>query len=160
MAGDLAVSADTEFARFLCAQLIARQAVARAHAVCPPHALPQPPGQLENLAADLLELGFSPVEAAAPLSFDNGYEALGAAWVVSGSSLGNRAMLVRRRKQGLMNGNRFLSDPALAAYFAALLPVLDRTFEESEVASAVRGATLAFDAFEKAFFDCMLKTAA
>ena len=110
-----------------------------------------PPSQLDLLISDLGDFGFEPQPSEQSLSLTSSAEALGAAWVLAGSSLGNRAMLSRRRKAGLQGAERFLSDTRLASYFSELLRALDAEHEDREVREAISGALKTFTIFEAAF---------
>ncbi|WP_390550417.1 biliverdin-producing heme oxygenase [Qipengyuania sp. MTN3-11] len=114
---------------------------------CPPDL--EPPAQSPLIADDLSALGrdLPPPVPLAPL---DGADWRGIAWALGGSSLGNRAMLVRRRKLAASGPDRFLSDPAMPRYFRRLLPILERPVPSSQEEAAVAAALRVFDAFETA----------
>ena len=132
----------------------------RAFATLHPAEAGPPPVQTDLILADLAELGFvAPTASADPGLADN-FEALGAAWVVAGSSLGNRAMLARRRKAGLEGADRFLSDTTMPDYFGGLLPALEEPANHTQFASVVDGAHKTFQLFETAFAGQQFENAA
>lgn len=151
LAGSLPLTSDGTYALFLAAQYSARHAIEVAFGQVSPAGIAAPPPQCALLAEDLRSLGFKPLCKAAPLQFDDANEALGAAWVVSGSSMGNRAILARRHKLGLSGPERFLSDPGMPAYFRQLVPLLETTASASRLTSAISGAEKTFGLFENAF---------
>ncbi|MBX7458293.1 biliverdin-producing heme oxygenase [Qipengyuania sp. 1NDH17] len=149
--GHMPVSSENEYAAFLSAQFAARCAVERALAMQPPMGLAAPPSQAAALAQDLADLGVTPERMPHEFALDTPAAALGAAWVLAGSSLGNKAMLVQRGKTGSKGPERFLSDTGLARYFGGLLHVLDRPHSEADIAQAITGALATFALFEQAF---------
>lgn len=158
--GHMPVSSPHEYAAFLSAQFAARCAVERALAVQPPMGLASPPSQAAALAQDLADLGIAPERMSQEFILETPAAALGAAWVLAGSSLGNKAMLVQRTKSGAKGPERFLSDTSLARYFGGLLHVLDRPHSESDIAQATSGAEATFALFENAFAAARLEKAA
>lgn len=70
---------------------------------------------------------------------------------MAGSALGNRTMLSRRRKAGLHDAERFLSDTRLTTYFSELLGVLHAERDHAELDEAIQGALRTFAIFESAF---------
>lgn len=160
LVGHMPLSSQADYTAFLLAQSQARQLLDKAFAKQPPAFLPAPPVQAGLIAFDLRELGVEAPILVDQLSLDCAHASLGAAWALAGSSLGNRAMLVRREKAGLGGPVRFLSDPAMPLYFQRLLEVLGRPFAECEIAAAASGANVAFAAFERAFAAHMLEVAA
>ena len=110
-----------------------------------------PPSQVDLLLGDLREYGIEPQPIEQSLALTSSAEALGAAWVLAGSSLGNRAILSRRRKAGLQGPERFLSDTQLASYFSEVLRILDAEHDDWEVREAISGALKTFTIFEAAF---------
>ena len=145
-----ALSEGDDYARFLDTQYRARLPIERwigTNADAPP---PQTP----HIAADLVALGrtvpdLDPVadaELRQTLQRESA-GALGAYWVLAGSSLGNRAMLSRRRKLGREGPVAFLSDPAMPAYFKSLRPRLERVCGHAEAQPAIQAAKLTFERF-------------
>ncbi|MBY6127805.1 biliverdin-producing heme oxygenase [Qipengyuania aquimaris] len=159
-AGSLPLTCDHDYSIFLKAQYSARAAMERAFAHTPPADIQAPPAQTPHLARDIASLGrVLPVSAEAP-RFDNPLEALGAAWVIAGSSLGNRTLLARRRKAGLSGADTFLSDPSMPDYFRSLLAVIEAADPSSSLEPATRGALTCFALFEGAFADHLMEQAA
>lgn len=112
------------------------------------------------IAADLAVLDAAPPVPEGFLRFKTSDEALGAAWVVAGSSLGNKAILNRRRKIGLVTADSFLSDDALPSYFRRLLAVIERPASAERLNEAINGAIAAFAEFEGAIAAHVLEQAA
>lgn len=141
--GDLALGDEADYAVFLRIQYLAH---APLEAWLAEH-LPaeyRPPAQSRLLEDDLAALGRliaqPPARFAAPAQ-----GALGAAWVVAGSSLGNRAILAQRRKKGLDGPHSFLSCSRLPHYFKHLLGIMDSADDPQ---CAVAGAKAVFAWFE------------
>ena len=107
----------------------------------------QPPPQTGLIAADLEELGRSVPEAGPRFLPQHLGEAIGIAWVLAGSSLGNKTVL--KRRIGFDGGcaTRFLSDPAMPAFWSSLRGRLARPADAETSAFAVEGAQRAFDHF-------------
>lgn len=145
------VSSKNEYASFLSAQFAARCAVERALAMQPPMGLAAPPSQIAALSQDLADLGIRPERLSKEFTLDTPAAALGAAWVLAGSSLGNKAMLVQRGKMASEGPERFLSDASLARYFGGLIHVLDRPHSQADILEAIAGALATFAVFERAF---------
>lgn len=151
MFGEAPVSNDGGYATFLSAQYSARKTVGNALDRQPPEGLGAPPAQIDLLLSDLYDLGVKPCSTQSSFRLDSPAEALGAAWVMAGSALGNRTMLSRRRKAGLHDAERFLSDTRLTTYFSELLGVLHAERDHAEVDEAIEGALRTFAIFESAF---------
>lgn len=145
--GGLPVGDDTSFARFLTIQYASRRYLDAGFSDDQPAQVGAPPSQIDLIARDLHALGSEPVEIAGSASFGSTAAALGAAWVLSGSTMGNRAMLAQRRKLCLDHADAFLSDPRMPAYFRSLLPLLAGEFDRIEQDQMIDGATLAFTVF-------------
>lgn len=158
--GHLPMASDRDYAAFLSAQHSARSAVERALAAMPPASLSAPPSQLALLKSDLNDLGARPAGFAEYLRLATPNAALGAAWTLAGSSLGNRAMLAHRRKAGLAGAERFLSDERMPRYFAQLRQVLEQPHSATAVREAISGAQESFAIFERAFAALRLEVAA
>ena len=154
------LTCDASYACFLQAQYSARCVVEKAVGQCPPLAIAPPPAQSELIADDLRDLQAQLPEPSPPITLSGPAEALGAAWVLAGSSMGNRAMLARRRKAGLAGPVRFFSDERLPAYFATLREVLAAPHDARTVAAAITGARATFAVFEHAFAAHALEQAA
>ena len=110
-----------------------------------------PPSQTELLQLDLNDLGAVSSQQEHALTLSTPFEALGAAWVIAGSSLGNRTILKQRQKKGLSGPQRFLEDDRLTSYFSNLRTVLSKSYPPTEVDEAVLGARKTFKVFERAF---------
>ncbi|QZD96265.1 biliverdin-producing heme oxygenase [Qipengyuania gelatinilytica] len=160
IAATMPLSSTGDYASFLGAQFAARAAMEDAFATTSPGKLGQPPQQTQLILADLAELGYAAPPPVSPLHLRGEAQALGAAWVVAGSSLGNRAMLAQRGKAGLGGAERFLSDPAMPAYFKRLLDVLESPANHASIEGVIDGAHEAFALFECAFAAQQLENAA
>ena len=147
-----ALALDGDYAAFLATQYRARAAIETwfdgADA-----ALPIPPQQTPLIAADLAELGHDLPGDIPSFSPDDRHEALGVAWVLAGSSLGNRTILARRRKAGERAAERFLSDAAMPRYWTTLLPLIEQPRERTILTHALKGARRAFETFLAALPD-------
>jgi heme oxygenase len=116
----------------------------------------RPPAQCDLIAHDLADMGYPvPPDAAA---FDpgtpevSGSYALGAAWVLAGSSLGNRAILKEMQRVACAEGapvwpHAFLSDEAMLTYWKDLRGRIERPAAIEEVAAASSAAAAVFDHF-------------
>ena len=158
--GALPLLSEKDYAAFLGAQYTARSIVERALAKQSPPEPGSPPSQLQALEADLADLGASPRSGETTIDLRNEYEALGAAWVLAGSSMGNRTILAQRRRAGLTNAERFLSDAAMPRYFKQLLRTMDSFNGQPMVDDAICGASKAFAVFETCFESIGLEKAA
>ena len=108
-----------------------------------------PPPQSDLIARDLQELG-SPLPADyPPFVLSENCDPLGVCWVMAGSSLGNRALLVRLTRRQAQLPVAFLSDTAMTAYWRDLRPELERPHRSGEVDGLLLGAKATFDHFEK-----------
>lgn len=106
----------------------------------------RPPASAPLIAADLAALG-APLPAGVGFALPAGADPIGVAWALAGSSLGNRAMLLQRRKAGLTAPERFLGDPAPAQYFRELLPRLAAVAPAPIADGAVLAAEAVFETF-------------
>ena len=158
--GALPVGDDNSFARFLTIQYASRRYLDAGFSDYRPAQIGAPPSQLDLIARDLEVLGGAPAEIAGSASFESTAAALGAAWVLAGSSMGNRAMLAQRRKLGLGHADAFLADPRMPDYFQSLLPLLAGDFDTLEQDRMIDGATLAFTTFLDVLARTELKEAA
>ena len=144
--GRLDLAEQQDYARFLSVQSRARGGVeAWLARYCPPEWMP--PSQAASLRQDLTELGFATTHGAPAFAHgDEGPVAwLGAAWVLAGSSLGNRMMerdLAARAPSDWPMA--FLRDSAMPSYFKALRPLLENTDVNP---GAERTASAVFDHF-------------
>jgi heme oxygenase len=157
---DLADRAD--YARFLRIQLAARGPIERWCGAHLPAAL-LPPAQSALTAADLAALGVIGGAAAMPFAAPPmcAGTALGVAWALGGSSLGNRAMLAHLRRTASGDWpTAFLADPAMPAFWSALRPHLERSANAEETRAAVAGAEAVFAQFLAAADRAPLRAAA
>jgi heme oxygenase len=138
-----------DYTRFLALQHSARlplEAWLAAHA--PPELVP--PAQTPLIARDLAQL-HSAVPDAAPL-FTIGRagpgHALGTAWVLAGSALGNRAIA---KQVGRIGGGAwpaaFLGDDRMMQFWQALRARIERPAAPDEAAGATRAAEAVFAHF-------------
>lgn len=137
------------YARFLALQYAAREPLERGLAARAPAGLLPPPPVTALIAADLAELGEPCPAAATAIVPEDGDAALGMAWVLAGSSLGNRFIARQRRGAGLDEAMLFLTDNRLSAYFKDLLPALARPASTARRDGAVAGAAIAFASFTR-----------
>ena len=151
LASGLPVVSRATYIAFLQAQGRARLAAESAFRHTTPTHLVRPPVQGHLIRTDLEELGVQLQPAGMVLTFASSCEALGAAWVIAGSSLGNRAMLVQRQKAGLSGAERFLSDPRMPAYFKDVLVALEEPRDARSQRDVLSGAHNCFSLFERAF---------
>lgn len=128
--GRLDLADRRQYAEFLSVQLRARIGVEQwLFRHCPDQWLP--PSQLPALRRDLEWMGYSVDEAAAPVFSAPSLTPetwLGAAWVLAGSSLGNKMMerdLATRVPASWPMA--FVRDEAMPRYFKALRPLLEDT---------------------------------
>ena len=143
-------SAD-DYARFLTAQLTARIPVEAWLSLHAPDGL-RPPDQTPMLVSDLEELG---ITATTPdLEFDLDYRgdgtALGVAWVLAGSSLGNRAMLSDMKRalpEGTTWPHEFLSSCAMTDFWKGLRARVEAPAAAAEAHEASCAATAVFEHF-------------
>lgn len=116
-----------DYARFLVIQLAAREPI---EAWCATHCAPdlRPPVQSPLIRSDIAGLGRSSPPATNPApQLSSNLDPVAVAWVMAGSSLGNRTLLARMRKAGADGmPTTFLADPAMGAFWARLKPELDR----------------------------------
>lgn len=145
LVGEALASSD-DYARFLLTQYQARKPIEEWVA----RNLPSdeaPPIQTPLVAQDLAELGMAVPAATGRFAMPAGAAPIGLRWALAGSSLGNRAMLVQRRKAGLDGPDSFLADDAMPSYFRALRPVLERDVDEGYAGAAVVAASAVFTCF-------------
>ena len=148
------------FGAFLLAQYRARHQVEAALDDNPPLGLSAPPRMTDLLARDLAFLGLDVQPPHDRIAFASAAESLGAAWVLAGSSMGNRAMLTMRRKAGLDGPHEFLSDQSMTSYFQHLLQVLSRDHSAAARRAAAGGALRTFALFEAEFASLSMEQAA
>jgi heme oxygenase len=147
-----------DYARFLSLQHAARapiEAWLDGHA---PADL-RPPAQTPLIARDLAALGLALPAPAADFAMggegsDAGEgwgEALGAAWVLAGSALGNKAILKQMRRASAAHGGNwpsaFLGDDAMLAYWQGLRARIERPAAAAQASAAADAASAVFDHF-------------
>lgn len=138
-----------DYARFLTLQYAARaplEAWIDAHA---PQSL-APPAQAPLIARDLAQLGI-PLPAPAPLwtmgRTGTGH-ALGTAWVLAGSALGNRTIARQVARIGAGEWPvAFLGDSAMMDFWQSLRARIEAPAETAEAAGATRAAEAVFAHF-------------
>lgn len=140
-----------DYARFLRAQFTARVSVEDWLSRHAPEQL-TPPEQTPLLARDLAQLGrtVSPARQSFHMTADGEAAAIGVAWVLAGSSLGNRAMLHDMRRalpDGTEWPHEFLSSDAMSEFWKTLRPWIEVPVSQEEAESASRAATHVFDHF-------------
>lgn len=107
----------------------------------------QPPVLTGLVELDLAELGCTP--PACPISFRpaDPAEALGIAWVLAGSSLGNRVLHKRRLAYDGGRATAFLSDQNMPRFWGRLRPRLCRQASDPGLDKAIDGARRTFGHF-------------
>lgn len=141
-----------DYARFLSLQYAARQPVERWLENNAPRHLTPPP-QCHLIARDLAALDRSlPVTKGAFTAASGPGEALGIAWVLAGSALGNRSILKEVRRTADTLGidkwpDAFLADPAMLAFWNDLRRVIERPAPLEEMTAASAAAAGVFDHF-------------
>lgn len=138
-----------DYARFLALQHAARAPLENWIDANAPASL-RPPRQTDLIARDLAALGHAlpdPAAAFAHPNADRG-DALGAAWVLAGSALGNRS--IARQVDRIGGGVwpvAFLGDEAMLTFWQALRERIERRSDPAEAAGATRAATAVFAHF-------------
>ncbi|MEM1052529.1 MAG: biliverdin-producing heme oxygenase [Pseudomonadota bacterium] len=146
-------SSRDDYARFLSTQYAARGAVEHWLSVNAPKDL-FPPEQTPLLERDLAALG-SVIEekpGKLALTYEGEATAIGVAWVLAGSSLGNRAMLHEMQRtlpEGTQWPHEFLSSRAMTEFWKALRARVEVPVSEEEAGEATRAATCVFEHFLK-----------
>lgn len=144
-----------DYARFLSLQHAARVPVERWLERHAPRDL-RPPVQTGLIARDLAALGISVPAAAArfELSESGPGEAIGAAWVLAGSALGNRSILAQMRRASDACGAgggawpaAFLADDAMLAFWQELRTRIEQPASNLEAHAATRAASAVFAHF-------------
>lgn len=142
-----------DYARFLSVQYCARIPVERWLSTFAPADL-RPPEQTHLLVSDLINLGIPIPKAGDALRLDyrGRATAIGVAWVLAGSSLGNKAMLLDMQRT-LPPGTRwphyFLGGDAMAEFWKTLRSGVEVAVDAQKAQEATRAATCVFDHFLK-----------
>ncbi len=134
-----------EPARFLAIQYIARKPIEAWLGGSQERAAP--PVQSALIAADLQKLGVSLPAKSLDFTPAHPDEAWGIEWALAGSSMGNRAMLHRRRRAGCKLSHHFLADPAMPRFWQALRPHLEQRYSDALHDHAIAGAQRVFETF-------------
>lgn len=143
-----------DYARFLSLQHAARAPIEiwlERHA---PADL-RPPAQTPLIARDLAALGLALPSPAADFAMPDHAaaegEALGAAWVLAGSALGNKAILKQMRRASAAHGahwpSAFLGDEAMLAYWQGLRVRIERPAAAAQAHAAADAASAVFRHF-------------
>ena len=119
-----------------------------------------PPCQSNLLAQDMSALGRAVPEDAPAFTPPAGSDALGVCWVLAGSSLGNRAILARLRKNKVDWPVDFLSDMGMTTYWRSLLPALERPHSVAMDEAALQAAQATFSHFNAIVADSLAREAA
>lgn len=149
-----------DYTRFLTLQYSARRPVEAWLAENAPDDL-CPPQQCSLIAQDLEALGvalpcdalaFDPPVASGGTGEARRSSALGTAWVLAGSSLGNRAILAEIRRMTARQAlspwpARFLGDARMLQFWRGLRGQIEESAETETVLVAIQSASLVFDHF-------------
>ncbi|MGY6550422.1 MAG: hypothetical protein ACXIT4_00850 [Erythrobacter sp.] len=159
-----------DYTRFLSLQHAARVPVEAWLDDHAPRAL-RPPRQTPLIARDLAALGLALPPPAAPFALDAGKDsaasgaALGAAWVLAGSALGNRSILKQMQRASAEASRKniaaasaaaherpawpaaFLGDAAMIAFWQDLRGLIERPATPAEAAAASDAAAAVFEHF-------------
>ncbi|MDG6077956.1 hypothetical protein E3U23_01930 [Erythrobacter litoralis] len=145
--GDLPVRNDAQYTRFLRIQYRARKPIEAWFERLDDDAIAAPPPQCGLIAEDLRVLDIPTPNVQAPFELDkSGW--IGAAWVLAGSSLGNRMLLKQRRRRDLDGPVGFLASEDMAAYFHKMLSFLQKSHSSEHQQNAIEGAKAVFARFE------------
>lgn len=139
------VSDNQGYASFLTIQYSARAPIERwSRSRMPAQLCPPPTASL--IALDLATLGVVP-PTEETFVVPEGADMRGLAWALGGSSLGNKAMLLARRRAGCDGPDHFLADTATATFFRGILPMLSDTPSAAEAECAIVAAEAVFHTF-------------
>ena len=139
-----ALAEGQDYAAFLAAQYRARGPIEEWLAG---QTTAPPPAQTPLIARDLAEMNHPLPPAGNAFVPPSGSDPLGVAWVLAGSSLGNRAILARRRKRGLAGPVHFLSDDAMPRLFQKMRAQLEQPVDEDQAEPIISAAKAAFEQF-------------
>lgn len=138
------------YAAFLTRQYRARLPIEQwVAAHCPDDLAPPPMTAL--IAADM-----HVCEKALPIDLQafalpEGAEAIGLAWAIAGSHLGNRMMLKQLRDASSELPTHFLADETMAAHWRMLRPRLDAAVSLDQAQGPIAAAQAVFSHFQAAF---------
>lgn len=107
-----------------------------------------PPSQSDLIERDLASLGSRPIEGGLNFKLPEGADAIGLAWAIAGSSLGNKAIL--REVSAASAGQwptGFLSDDRMTEFWKRIRPLLDSPCDPASLAAAETAAMSVFDHF-------------
>lgn len=140
-----------DYGRFLSVQFCARVPVEHWLSSFAPADL-RPPEQTHLLVSDLINLGMPIPKAgdALGLEYKGRATAIGVAWVLAGSSLGNKAMLLdmqRTLPQGERWPHYFLGAEAMTEFWKTLRSGVEIAVDAQAAQEATRAATFVFDHF-------------
>lgn len=110
-------------------------------------AVMHPPTQTGHISQDLAELNYGRPVNDLRFAPEESAEVLGIAWVLAGSSMGNRVILKRRIAFDGGKATRFLSDPSMTDFWSVLRPRLERETSRALADAAITGAVRTFDHF-------------
>jgi heme oxygenase len=156
--GSLVLADRDGYAQFLDIQYRARRGVERwleARALGDP-----PPPQSDLVARDLASLGQAIPEETPDFTAAVDEDTLGVCWVLAGSALGNRAILMRLAKAQADVPTAFLADPRMGQYWRSMLPALTRPCDSCEHDSVLRAARATFTHFNLVASQCLALKAA
>ncbi len=156
--GKLVTDNEATYAEFLEIQLRARIGIETWLNTIAPEI--SPPNQTHLIELDLTNMGRSPRNELLVFDPPAGADPLGASWVLAGSSLGNRALLVRLKKVDTNLPTAFLSDPRLVRFWQNLRPSLERVHNLPDDTPVLAAAQATFSHFLRAATDSLALEAA
>ena len=161
--GALDLRDDSEYARFLTVQRLAREPMEAFLAERPLNGIAHPPLQTPLIEADLDALDPQPARrTSAPCRFEPSIDkdsqgaVLGVIWVLAGSAMGNSMMMrqLRRTPAATERPYRFLSDRAMPAYWQDVRPILEEPASLTRRNAATEAAEAVFAYFLSVADDC------
>jgi heme oxygenase len=144
--GAMALGDRASYAAFLAMQYRARRGIESWLGLHLPDTAP--PKQCALIAEDLASLGETVPEDVPGFELEQDDDPFGLCWVLAGSALGNRAMLVQLQRAEPELPVRFLSDPAMMEYWRSLLPRLRQPHAPVADAGTLRAARTTFAHFD------------
>jgi heme oxygenase (biliverdin-IX-beta and delta-forming) len=144
-----------DYARFLALQYAARVPVEHWLACHAPREL-RPPVQTPLIAQDLTALGIELPAPASPLRLAGRAEseAIGTAWVLAGSALGNRSILMQMRRASAAASpdgepwpSAFLGNEAMLAFWQGLRSLIEQPASAIDADAAAEAASTVFEHF-------------